>query len=84
MVGSSHMECRMDSGGRIVIPRVLRDELGLKAGSRVDVSRYGAGLQLVPGGRTARLEDRDGRMVAVGSTPVGDDELFALIDAGRR
>ncbi|MEQ3551987.1 AbrB/MazE/SpoVT family DNA-binding domain-containing protein [Pseudonocardia nematodicida] len=74
----------MDSVGRIVVPKQLRDALGLVPGSTVDVSAYGAGLQLVPVGRTARLVEEDGVLVADGDTPIDDDVVFGLIDAGRR
>jgi AbrB family looped-hinge helix DNA binding protein len=78
------MEATVDSVGRIVVPKQLRDELGLKAGSIVDISRYGAGLQVLPAGRTARLVDEDGVLVATGETTIDDRDVFALIDAGRR
>lgn len=74
----------MDSTGRIVVPKPLRDVLGLTAGSTVDISRYGAGLQLIPTGRTARLVDETGVLVATGETAVDDDAVFGLIDSGRR
>jgi len=63
------METTIDSVGRVVVPKPLRDALGLVAGSTVDISYYGAGLQLVPTGRTARLVD---------------DVVFGLLDTGRR
>lgn len=78
------METTIDSVGRIVVPKPLRDALGLQAGSTVDISRYGAGLQLVPTGRTARLVDESGVLVATGETTIDDDVVFGLIDTGRR
>lgn len=78
------MEAVIDHAGRIVLPKPIRDALGLLPGTRVDVSPYGAGAQIVPAGRTARLVEEDGVLVAAGETPVGDDVLFALIDAGRK
>jgi AbrB family looped-hinge helix DNA binding protein len=78
------METSIDSAGRIVVPKPLRDALGLTPGSRVDISRYGAGLQLLPAGRTARLVDESGALVATGDTVINDDVVFGLIDAGRR
>ena len=78
------MEISIDSVGRIVVPKPLRDALGLSPGSTVDISRYGAGLQLLPTGRTAQLVDESGVLVATGDTVIDDDDVFGLIDAGRR
>jgi AbrB family looped-hinge helix DNA binding protein len=78
------MEAKIDAVGRIVVPKPLRDALGLKPGATVDVSLYGRGLQVVPGSRTARLEKRQGRLVAVSKTKVSDQDIFRLIDESRR
>jgi AbrB family looped-hinge helix DNA binding protein len=78
------MKATVDSVGRIVVPKPLRDALGLLAGSSVDISRYGAGLALVPTGRTARLVEESGVLVATGDTTIDDDVVFGLIDTGRR
>ncbi len=74
----------MDSVGRIVVPKPLREALGLRPGSRVDISQYGQGLQVIPAGRTARLVEEAGVLVATGETTLDDDDVFSLIDAGRR
>jgi AbrB family looped-hinge helix DNA binding protein len=78
------MKTRVDDVGRIVLPKPLRDRLGLTAGSTVDVSLYGDGLHVSPGGRTARLERRGGTLVAVSDTAVSDDDVFDLVDSIRR
>jgi transcriptional regulator, abrB family len=79
------MQVTIDSGGRIFLPKSLRDSLGLLPGTKADISPYGNGLQVTPGGRTARLEaDADGRLVARSHTVVTDDMMLALMDAGRR
>ena len=79
------MKATIDSAGRLLLPKSLRDALGLTPGSTVDIAAYGAGVQVTPGGRTARLErDAGGRLIAVSDTVVTDDDMFALIDAGRR
>ena len=78
------MQARVDSVGRVVIPKALRDALGLRTGSVVDVSRYGAGIQLVLSGRVARIVTENGEPVAASDTPINDETVFGLIDAGRR
>lgn len=78
------METTIDAVGRIVVPKPLRDALGLTAGTTVDISQYGAGLQLVPASRTARLIEEDGNLVVTGDTHISDSDVFALLDAGRR
>jgi len=78
------MEVVVDQAGRVVLPKSIRDALGLLPGTKVDISPYGAGAQLVPAGRTARLVAEDGVLVAAAETPVDDDVVFALIDAGRK
>ena len=78
------MRTTIDGAGRVVIPKALREAVGLAGGSAVEVSVYGGGLQLTPGGRTARLRRVDGRLVAESDTEVTDEMLFAAIDAGRR
>lgn len=79
------MEAVIDSVGRIVVPKALRDALGLTPGTVVDISQYGNGVQATPGGRTARLDrDEAGRLVARSDTVVTDEVMFGLIDGGRR
>ncbi len=78
------MEVTIDAGGRIVVPKSLRDALGLVPGSTVDVSAYGRGLMVVPGGRSAVLVETDGVMVATSRTAIDDEDVFSLVESGRR
>lgn len=78
------MKTTIDAAGRIVVPKGLRDRLGLEPGTTVDISPYGAGLQLIPVGRTARVRTIRGAVVAESETVITDDDVFALIDADRR
>lgn len=78
------VEATLDSVGRIVVPKALRDALGLVPGTAVDLSLYGPGLQLIPIGRTARLVEVDGKVLAESDTVVSDDDVIGLVDAGRR
>ncbi len=78
------MEASIDGVGRIVVPKALRDALGLTTGTKVDVSLYGAGLQVIPVGRTARIVNEDGRLVADSDTVVTDEVVFGLLESIRR
>ncbi len=78
------MEAVVDAMGRVVIPKALRDALGLAPGTRIDISRYGDGVQITPGGRTARVVREGDLLVATSSTQIDDDVVFGLIDASRR
>jgi AbrB family looped-hinge helix DNA binding protein len=78
------MEAKLDSVGRLVIPKPLRDALGLAPGATVDISRYGEGIQITPGTRTARIVQEQGMPVATGTTEITDELLLDLIDRGRR
>ena len=78
------MKAAIDSVGRVVVPKPLRDALGLQPGSEVEISRYGAGLQLIPAGRVASVVLEEGVPVATGTTEIDDEIVFGLLDAGRR
>lgn len=78
------MKVSIDAAGRLVIPKAFRDLLGLEPGATVDISQYGAGLQLIPVTRTARVRAVRGAVVAESDTTITDEDVFALIDGGRR
>jgi AbrB family looped-hinge helix DNA binding protein len=78
------VEAVVDSVGRLVVPKALRDALGLTTGTKVDISLYGPGLQVVPIGRTARLVEEGGRLVADSDTVVTDEDVFGLLESIRR
>lgn len=78
------VSARAAFAGRIVVPKALREELGLTPGSTVDISRYGFGLQVVPGGRSGHLEVVDGRLVLTGEGEIDNEDVLRLVDAGRR
>ena len=78
------MKTTIDAAGRLVVPKALRDLLGLEPGTAVDVSQYGPGLQLIPVSRTAQVRTIRGEVVAESDTVITDDDVFGLIDAHRR
>ena len=47
------METTIDASDRVVLPQAVRDARGLTPGTTVNISVYGGGVQITPGGRTA-------------------------------
>lgn len=77
------MRTTIDKAGRLVIPKPLRDQLGLLPGE-VEVEAVGAGLRVEPLAGDS-LDERDGRLVIPPSgAAVGDETVRTLRDAGRR
>ncbi|HVM27635.1 MAG TPA: AbrB/MazE/SpoVT family DNA-binding domain-containing protein [Mycobacteriales bacterium] len=77
------MRTTIDSAGRLVIPKQLRDLLGLRPGE-VDVVADGAALRVEPVVGDA-LEERDGRLVIPASgVTVTDEDVRRLRDADQK
>ena len=77
------MRSTIDKAGRLVIPKTLRDSLGLVPGE-VEVTADGAGLRIEPLADD-RLEDEDGLLVIpAADATVSDDLVRMLRDANQR
>ena len=77
------MKATIDSAGRLVIPRALRERLGLRQGT-VEVEVDGADLRVRPPAGDA-LEEQDGWLVIPATGPaITDDDIQALRDADQR
>jgi AbrB family looped-hinge helix DNA binding protein len=74
------MRATIDAAGRLVIPKSLRERLGLRPGE-VEVVAEGAGIRVEPIAGES-LEDRGGRLVipAAGAN-IDDETVRALRDA---
>ncbi len=59
------MKVAMDSGGRIVVPKALRDALGLKPGQLLEIRAAEGRLELEVAPTPMRLEKRGKGVVAV-------------------
>jgi AbrB family looped-hinge helix DNA binding protein len=80
------MRITIDAAGRVVIPKPLRDALGLEAGAPLTVTTDGVGLRIEPEALGGRVVELDGELVVVSSSgrPVTDREIREALDAGRR
>lgn len=77
------MRAAIDKAGRLVIPKQLRDHIGLRPGE-VEVTAEGTGLRVEPLAEDS-LDERNGRLVIPAAGAEVDDELVrSLRDAGQR
>jgi AbrB family looped-hinge helix DNA binding protein len=73
----------IDKAGRLVIPKPLRDQIGLRPGE-VEVTAEGAALRVEPLAGDS-LEERGGRLVIPpGGAEIDDELVRSLRDAGQR
>jgi AbrB family looped-hinge helix DNA binding protein len=77
------MRATIDKAGRLVIPKRLRDDVGLRPG-QVEVFVEGTGLRVEPLAGES-LDERDALLVIpAGGAQIDDDLVRSLRDAGQR
>lgn len=79
----------IDRGGRVVVPKAMRDALGLKPGNEVEITidLDGGSIAIAPKAVRKRLEMRDGLPVIVPEEPIPpltDELIRQTLDAVRR
>ena len=62
------MYATIDAGGRVVVPKDVRERLGLWPGSRIALKEVEGHLEISPATTPVLLEDREGALVAVADT----------------
>jgi AbrB family looped-hinge helix DNA binding protein len=67
------MDLRIDSAGRLILPKRVRDRLRLTADSIIELEERSGELVLRPKEQTPAVIQRNGRWVFVGEAPVGFD-----------
>lgn len=77
------MRATIDKAGRLVIPKPLRDRVGLRPGP-VEVAVDGTGLRVEPIAGD-KVVERAGRLVIPeAGVPIDDDDVRTLRDADQR
>jgi AbrB family looped-hinge helix DNA binding protein len=64
------MRTTIDAAGRIVVPKAVRDALGLGAGQELEISYRDGRIEVDVQPVEMRLEERNGLVVAVPTEPL--------------
>jgi AbrB family looped-hinge helix DNA binding protein len=81
------MVTTIDAAGRIVVPKALRDRLGLKGGEALEISERAGVIEIVPVPVEISLVDGDEGTVAVPARdlpPLTDDVVRETLEQTRR
>jgi AbrB family looped-hinge helix DNA binding protein len=77
------MRAAIDKAGRLVIPKALRDSLGLVPGE-VEVTPDGAGLRIEPLASDHLAEEDGFLVIPAADASISDDLVRTLRDADQR
>ena len=72
------MTLKIDKAGRVILPKPVRDRLGLRAGSDLEIQETHEGVLLRPAERKPSLVRKGSFWVHTGEIPAGFDILKAI------
>lgn len=81
------MKTTIDKAGRIVVPKSMRDDLGLRGGEAVEITLVDGHIEIEPVTSHIRLERKRGRLVAASDREMPvltADQVRALLEKLRR
>lgn len=81
------MLATIDAGGRVVVPKDVRERLGLRPGSRIVLREVEGHLEISPVTTPVRLVDQEGTLVAVADTDLPvltAEQVRNAVEATRR
>jgi AbrB family looped-hinge helix DNA binding protein len=81
------MRTTIDSAGRVVIPKSLREAIGLGDGGEIEIQLVDGALLVAPPTVGKRIEERNGRATIVPEQelpPLSDQVVREVLDATRR
>jgi AbrB family looped-hinge helix DNA binding protein len=81
------MRVAIDSVGRLVVPKALRDELGITAATELEIEARDGVIELAVADIAARVEERPGGVVIATDAPMRPltiEDVRASIDRTRR
>lgn len=81
------MRATIDAAGRVVIPKSLREAIGLGGGGEIEIELVDGALLVAPPTVRKRIEEHDGRATIVAEQelpPLPDQVVRDVLDAIRR
>ena len=81
------MHTTIDAAGRVVIPKSMRESLGLAGGRQIEIREREGVIEIEPAATPMRLEKRRGRLVSFPDRelpPLTDDLVRATLERTRR
>lgn len=81
------MRATIDAAGRVVIPKSLREAIGLGDGGEIEIQLVDGALLVAPPTVRKHIEERDGRATIVADQelpPLPDQVVRDVLDAIRR
>ena len=78
------MQVTIDSAGRVVVPKALRDQLGLSPDTQLEIDVVDGHLELAPLDAPASVVDGpNGPVVAATGTAISDTDVRRALEATR-
>lgn len=74
---------KLGKAGRLVVPKAIRDSLGLREGSRLRLETSGGKFEATPEADDVRIQVRDGFPVISGGRPRKKGDIVKAIKASR-
>ena len=81
------MRITIDASGRVVIPKSIRESLGLTGRRTIEIREREGVIEIEPAATAMRLEERNGHPVAVPDCelpPLTDDVVRSTLEETRR
>jgi len=81
------MKSAIDKSGRVIIPKALRDKLGLAGGEELELTEENGAIEIRPAAMDVEMVETPEGVVAVPTTPVPvltAEEVSATLERIRR